>query len=232
MHPLLRLLGFFVLITILMRVLQNVPVIGGLFHGFIGFWATAIGLVLLMNHYSRVALERRRTNVQIHDLGNVDRPHNQGKLGSLLLAGGRPGKAVPHLEQAVEGEPDVTEWHFRLGTALLALGRNEEAVASLGRAAEMNEEYGYGGVQLRLSEANLAAGDSDAALAQLDVFDRNHGPNPESAYRRGLALKKAGRRQEAGESFARVGELARGAARFQRREAQKWVFRAMLARLV
>jgi len=228
----LRLLGFFVLIMILMRVLQHVPVIGGLFHGFIGFWVTAIGLVLLVNHYSKVALQRRRTNAQIRNLGNVDRPHNQGKLGSLLLAGGKPAQAVPHLEQAVEGEPDVAEWRFRLGVAQLALGRTEQAIAALGRAAEMDEEYGYGGVQLRLSEANLAADDTDQAPAHLDVFDRNHGPNPESAFRRGQALKKAGRRQEAGESFARVGELARGAARFQRREAQKWAFRATLARIL
>jgi tetratricopeptide (TPR) repeat protein len=149
-----------------------------------------------------------------------------------LLAGGKPAKAVPHLQNAVEGEPEVTEWRFRLGMAQLALGQNAEALASLGRAAEMDEEYGYGAVQLRLSEAHLAAGDPEQALAHLDVFDRNHGPNPESAFRRGQALKKAGRRQEASESFARVGDLARSAAKFQRREAQKWAFRATLARLV
>ena len=37
MHPLLRLVGFFVLVVITMNVLQVIPVIGRLFHGFFAF---------------------------------------------------------------------------------------------------------------------------------------------------------------------------------------------------
>jgi Flp pilus assembly protein TadD len=230
MHPLLRLLGFFVLVVVVMNVLQAVPVIGNMFHGFFAFWIVAIGLSVLLNHLGTRAIRARHTNVQVRALGHVDSPHNEGKLGSLLLAGGKPHKALAHLEKAVAGEPDSAEWHFRLGSALLQTGRGTDAITSLRRTAEIDEEHGYGQVQLQLSQALLTSGDAEAALACLDVFERNHGPNPESAYRRGVALKKTGRRDEAGASFAQVSELARTSARYQRKDNQKWVLRAFLAR--
>ncbi len=232
MHSLLRLVGFFVLVLVILRLLRLVPVIGGFFHGIFAFWIVAIGLSLLLNQLGTRALRARRTNLQVRELGHVDSPHNEGKLGSLLLAGGRVRQALAHLEKAVAGEPDSAEWHYRLGTALLQRGRAPAAVESLRRASEIDEEHGYGRVQLQLSEGLLATGDAAGALACLDVFDRNHGPNPESAYRRGLALKRSGERDEARASFARVSELARGGVRYQRRDNQRWALRAFLARLV
>jgi hypothetical protein len=232
MHSLLRLLGFFVLVYVVMIFLRQVPVIGNLFHGIFAFWIVAIGLSVLLNHLGTRALRARHTNAQIRELGQVDSPRNEGKLGSLLLAGGKANKAVWHLEKAVEGEPDSAEWHFRLGSALLQTGRATDAIAALRRASEIDEEHGYGQVQLQLSQALLATGSADEALERLDVFDRNHGPNPESAYRRGLALKHSGRKNEAGASFAEVGALARHSVRYQRKNNQKWVLRAFLARLV
>jgi len=64
----------------------------------------------------------------------------------------------------------------------------------------------------------------------LDRFDINHGPSPESAYRRGVALKKSGRAADARESFRHVGQLAERAARFQKKQQRGWVLRAWLAR--
>ena len=62
-------------------------------------------------------------------------------------------------------------------------------------------------------------------------FERNHGPSPESAYRRGCAHRALGRREDERGAFAEVGRLARQSARYQRGEAAKWARLALLARL-
>lgn len=193
---------------------------------------TAILVSVLASKAGVALLARRKLESEMRALGNVDSPHNQGKLGSLLLAHGRAARALPHLERAVAGEPESAEWKYRLGRALIELRRPEEAIAPLEGAAAIDEEHAYGGVQLALSQARLDAGDPQGALTALEVFERNHGENPESAYRRGLAHRAADRKDEARAQFARVPELARQGARFQRDEHRRWVLRAFFARLV
>jgi tetratricopeptide (TPR) repeat protein len=226
----LRLLGFLVAVIVLLNLLKAVPGIGGWFHGLLGFWLVAILLAIALSRATEKLQRVRRFASQLHALGHVESPHNHGKLGSLLSANGRPAAALPHLERACAGEPEVAEWRFRRGLALLALGRAPDAITALESAAAIDEEHAYGGVQLALARAHSEARNADAALGALDRFDRNHGPNPESAFRRGLALKLAGRANEAREALAQVGELARRAARFQRPQNRRWVLRAWLAR--
>jgi tetratricopeptide (TPR) repeat protein len=132
----------------------------------------------------------------------------------------------------VRGEPELAEWRYRLGLALLASGRAAEALGELGAAAELAPEHAYGGVQLALARARLESGDAEGTLAALDTFDRNHGANPESSFRRGQALRALGRREEARGCFQHVTQLARRAARFQRAQNRPWVWRALLQRLV
>lgn len=232
MPPFLRLIGFFVGVVLLMNVLRHLPWIGGLFHGFFAFWIVAILLSMALSRLSTVGLQRRSLHVQVRDLGNVESPHNQGKLGSLLLSHGRAAKAVPPLERAVAGEPESLEWRYRLGMALLDSGRAREACDQFGEVFSRDEEYAYGKVQLRAAEGALAVGDPDAALARLDVFDRNHGANPESSYWRGVALKRKGDRAAAATAFSAVSQLARQGAKFQQSENRRWVWKAGVARLL
>jgi Flp pilus assembly protein TadD len=163
--------------------------------------------------------------------GSVETPHNQGKLGSLVLAQGRARASIPHLERAAAGEPDIPEWSYRLGTAYLRANRPSDAVRSLSKAAELDEEHAYGQVLLRLAQAQRAAGDAQSSLTTLERFERNHGPNPESAYRRGLALKSLGKREEARAALSEVSHLASQSARFQKSSQRGFVLRAFLARL-
>ena len=167
----------------------------------------------------------------MRELEGVASPHNRGKIGSVYLAHHRPRAALPHLQAAAEGEPETTEWHYRLGCALASLRRYEEAEAALRVVQEQDEEYAYGAALLRLIEVVRRRGSPEEALALLDRFERNHGETPESTFRRGQALKALGRRDEARERFAHVAELASKAARYQRQEAGGWVIRAFLARL-
>jgi tetratricopeptide (TPR) repeat protein len=227
-----RLAGFFVCVFALVALLRVVPGIGGWFGGFWSYWLVAIALSYALTHAGVRLASRRRLSAQLRALGDVESAHNQGKLGALLLAHGRAGRAVAHLERAAAGEPDVPEWSYRLGQALTARGRPREAVAALERASALDEEHAYGGVQLALAAARESAGDREGALLALAVFERNHGPSPESAYRRGRALRAAGRRDEARAAFDEAVELARRAARFQRARNRRWALRARLAKLV
>ena len=229
----LRLIGFFVLVLVCMRILSAVPVLGRLMDvPFLGFWVTAILVSAAIAKLASRSVDRRKLARQKQALGAVVTPHNQGKLGSLLLAAHDPKRAIAPLENAVRGEPTSVEWPYRLGCALLETKRPADAVVHLERAASMDEEHAYGAVQLRLAEALYESGRTRDALAALDRFDRNHGPNPESAFRRGRALRKDGRAKEARASFRAVKDLARHATHLQRSSARGWVWRAFFAQWV
>mgnify|MGYP001609328133 CR=1 FL=1 len=228
----LRIIGFFIGVVLLLRVLQAVPFIGALFHGMLGFWLGAIVLALLASAVTEWFVQRRKLEHSTRALGHVESPHNQGKLGSLLAAHGKYARALPCLEFASAGEPEVAEWHYRRGTTLSALRRNDDALVALERAATIDEEHAYGGVQLALAEVYARRGNSERVLSALERFDRNHGPNPESCYRRAVELKRLGRRDQARACLRQVGELAAHAARFQRKANRAWVLKALLARVV
>lgn len=228
----LRLAGFFVVTLIVLQLLRHVPVVGRVFDvPLLGFWGAAILVSAVASRFATVAIDRRRMRTRARELGHVDTPHNQGKLGSLLAGEGRHRAAVPHLERAVRGEPGVAEWHYRLGCALLATRRPKEAAGELLEAARLDEEHAYGAVLARLAQARLEGGDAAGSLEAIARRERNHGPDAESAYRRGLAQKNLGRKDEAKRSFAEARDLAASAAPFQRAQARKWALLAFVAGL-
>jgi tetratricopeptide (TPR) repeat protein len=227
----LRLLSFFLVVLVLSSVVQHLPIIGPIFRGlhFIGFWLIAIGLAWALTRLGEKAILRKRDAPEIRRLQAVDTPHNRGKLGSLLLGQGQARKSLPHFEAAVAGEPEVAEWAYRLGCAHLNVGQPEEAVEALQRVCELDEEYAYGAAQMRLAVALSKTGRYEEALEVLKEQQRNHGPSPENAYRRGMAYKRLGHRTEARLCFDEVGSLAHEAARYKKREAGNWAVRARLA---
>jgi tetratricopeptide (TPR) repeat protein len=228
----LRLLGFFVVVLLVLNVARHLPLVGGLFQiPLFGFWLAAILVSAVGSKFAGNWVDRRKERSLERQLGEVDTPHNLGKLGSLLLAQGRHARALGYLGRAINGEPDVAEWRYRAGCALLGLGRPEEAVDVLIHCMKINEGHAYGQVLLRLGQAYQGAGQAAEALEILERYDVNHGPCPESAYRRGLALKALGRGEEARAALSSVGELVKQAPAYQRRGTWPWVARAGWARI-
>ncbi len=229
----LRLLGFFGLTFVLFLVLTRLPFVGRLAGGapLLGFFAAAALVSFALTKWGEAALGMRRARALVRELGAVDTPYNKGKLGSLFLVQGRFARAVPLFEEACAGEPRSAEWHFKRGRALLGARRPADAVLAFERARELDEEHPKGGAAMRLAEARLASGDTQGSLEALDRVERNHGESPESAYRRGRALRALGRKDEAQRSFARVAELAGESVGYQKRTATRWTARAVLARL-
>jgi tetratricopeptide (TPR) repeat protein len=224
-------LGFFAGSVVLLLVLQRLPGIGGLFRGFFGFWLAAILFSILAERMASALAARQRFTRATADLGHVDSAYNQGKLGSLLVSAGKFKAAIEPLQRACAGEPESAEWAYRLGLALLASGRADEALEALQRSLALNSEHAYGEVHLALARAHLALRRDEAALATLAGYEREHGPSPESAYHRGVALRMGGDRAAARLAFREVGELAARAARFQRKAHSVWVWKAWLGRL-
>lgn len=225
----MRFVGFIVLALIVFQLVRFVPVLGSM--PLIGLWISVLVTARLVQVGGQHVLARGRDRARIEELSVVDNPYNRGKLGSYLLSRGRTKEAVPHLDAAAEGEPASLEWPYRLGLALLELRLPEDALTELTRVVEGDEEYGYGTALLRRAEARVATGDAEGALADVERAERNHGESPESCYRRGVALKQAGWKEEARAAFAAVGPAADKASGTQKKGASSWVWRAWLARL-
>lgn len=229
----LRLVGYFALVFVVLYVLRGVPFLGDLFRiPFLGFIVASVLVSAAISWFAVRTVDGSRQRVMVSRLGAVDTPHNQGKLGSFVLAQGRARKAIPHLEKAVLGEPDSPEWNYRLGSAYLATRRHGEAARALETATRLAPEHAYGAPWLRLAEARLAIDDAEASLDAVAHFERERGATPESSYRRGLALRKLGRGTEAKTAFDEVARLAAQSARFQKSGHRKYVFLASFRKLV
>jgi len=227
----LRLIAFFIGVFVALRILQFVPGVGWLFHGFFGFWIAAIGLAWALNALTVRWEARRRLKRQIEALGQVDNPHVRGKRGALRLASGDARGAVADLESAAAGESEVAEWAYRLGLARLALGDARAAAGELARAEQLDVDCAYGGVQLALARAELARGEPRRALDALERYERARDVTAESAYLRGVVLARTERGAEARAQFASVSALVARTPRFQRKAQRQWLWRAWLGRL-
>lgn len=229
----LRLAGFFVLALFFSWLLGHLPFVGPIFRhsGILGVLVSAMLLSAAVTWLGQRAYRRTKHAAQIRALAAVDSARNHGKLGALYAAQGRSKKALEHLRRAAEGEPEVAEWHYRLGLASLARGDAAGALAALERCVELDEEHAYGAAQMRRAEALTRLSRPGEALEVLALLERNHGQNPESAYRRGLALRALGERARAKAAFGEVSRLAQDAMRYQRRSAGLWSLRASWARL-
>lgn len=226
-----RLIGFFLLVFAACFVLRELPVVGALFRiHFLGFWLSAILVSAALSRVAVALVDRRKLRSHERTLGAVQTPHNQGKLGVLLSGMGRYQRALEALERAAAGEPDVAEWHYRLGLAYLQSGRAADAAQALNRALAVRSDHAYGQPYLRLAEAEARAGVPERSLSALQSFESTYGATPESAYRRGLALRQLGQSAEARQAMGEVPLLWRNLARYQRKGAWRFPLLAFINR--
>jgi len=230
-NPVVRFLGYFLLVFAALFVLRELPILGGIFRiPLLGFFLAAIVVSWGVARVGAALSARAKFTGQLRELGTVDTPQMRGKLGRLLLQSGRAREALEPLAEAAAADPQNVDWQFRLGCAHLATGEARAALPFLERAIDLNARHAYGGALLKLAEAQHLAGEGQAALAALDHYERLQGPTAESAFRRGLALKGLGAREEARAAFDTVAEHVRSAPRYQKAEARSWAARAVWAR--
>lgn len=227
----LRLVGYFLTVFAVLWVLRQVPILDRIFGiPLVGFFLAAILVSLVGARLGAVMADRVKQRRLERELGNVDTPYNRGKLGVLLQKQGRHREALPHLEAALEADPTSDETTYRLALARLGSGDAAGAAATLDALLARDEDFAYGQGLLALSRARLAAGEARAALDAVERHDRSLGPTPESAYRRGKALRGIGDRGAAARAFASIGGISGDLPAYQKREAAGWWLRAQLAR--
>jgi len=227
----LRLVGWFLAVLVLLNILRLVPAVGRIFDvPFLGFFLAAAILSALMAWGGTWMTQRSLTARVKRDLGAVDTPYQRGKLGAHLLAAGAPSEAEPHLAIAAAGDADRLEWHYKLGCARLLVGRAAEAVAPLEHVVAREEEHAFGAALLRLAEARLRLNEPALALVALQRFERNHGPMPESAWWRSRIAKAQGDAAAAKRACEEVLHLQARATQFQKKSGRPWALKAWFAR--
>ncbi len=226
----LRLLGYFAVVFMACIVLRQLPIVGGIFQiPFLGFYLAAVVVSVVSARLGTRLVDRRKLQKSVRSLGEVDTPHNRGKLGVLLAGDGKHREALRHLEEAREHEPEIAEWAYRVGRSRLALGDHSEAAEALASSVELDEEYGYGEALRRLAESLTKTGAWEDAIARLDRHDVIYGETPESAYLRGRAHLAQGDKAAAKAAFLKAPTLVAGVAKYQREGARAWAMRARFA---
>jgi tetratricopeptide (TPR) repeat protein len=136
-------------------------------------------------------------------------------LATLLVDGGRPDDALPHIERTLALRPDYPEALNNLGNCLTQLKRPGEALAPLERAIQLQPRYAA--AHNNLGAALMALGRAEEGRARFETAVRLQ-PDYATARRNlGQALASAGRIPEATEHFTRAVQLnpADGAAQLQ-----------------
>ena len=226
----LRLIGFFAVVFVALIVLRQLPFVGGIFQiPFLGFYLAAIVVSVASARLGARLVDRRKFRKSVSALGEVDTPHNRGKLGALLAGDGRHKEALEHLEAARAHDPEVAEWAYRVGRSRLMLGDHVGAVEALTKSVELDEEHGYGEALRRLAEAQTKGGSFEEAISRLDRHDVIYGETPESAYLRGRAHQAGGDKAAAKAAFLKAPTLVAGVVKYQREGARVWAMKARLA---
>lgn len=101
----------------------------------------------------------------------------EARTGVGFLRTARPAEALPHLERAVQGEPNNPAYHRNLGSALLALGRKGRALSEYAQAVELApREFTY---RLEYGQLLLDFGDRRRARTHLLTARQLCGDCPE-----------------------------------------------------
>lgn len=223
----MRLFPWLALTAVLFVVAGMVPGLRGLTRmPILGLLLTSMLAAALLRHWEAWQVQRKQTAASIRDLSRVETPEQQGKLGSLLLSKGKARQALEPLQNAAQGDPGRLEWRYRLGCCELELGRPAQALEWLEDVVAREEEHAFGAAIMRLIECRFALGEHSQALAALERFERNHGPNPESAYRRGQALLELGQREAGKSALAEVPVLMEALPAAHRKPMRAYAIKA------
>jgi tetratricopeptide (TPR) repeat protein len=227
----LRTFAFLLAVVLIGSLLRNLPVVGSLFGGLLGFYLTLVLVAgvgaLLMERWRRYQkLER-----ELRALEAVDTAHNRGKRGALLLANGRATQALSLLADAQREEPSRAEWAYRLAQAHQQLKQPAEALRALEQVAKIDPDHGYGSVPLGRAEALLALARPAEAHEVIREYERGYGPSPQSALLGARVDRQLGDLPAARSRLREVSGLYRRLPAFQRKLQRPFLAAAWLERL-
>ena len=128
-------------------------------------------------------------------------PEAQYYLGRFYLALERPEEALPHLKQAVRGDPAKADYHFWLGVAYWAIRDFDLERKSYLQALAKDPKHVP--ARLYLAHNFLDSGEWQEALDNYNLLLPREPHNPEALYNRALALKELHRPKEEARAWKR-----------------------------
>jgi tetratricopeptide (TPR) repeat protein len=151
------------------------------------------------------------------------------QLAEIRLAGWRPGRAVPLIEQALKRDAKSAELHYLLGQAWLRGGEPEAALAPLAEAVALDPKVRYGAAYLAIGDAQRQVGRLAEAIEAFERYVRIHTSSLEGYYK--LARARQQNHDDAGARRARAEALEtfRVLPRYQRRQQLMWWIKARFA---
>ena len=159
-----------------------------------------------------------RDNVTLYEAtlrANPDAWLAHHNLATILVDGGRPDAALPHIERTIALRPDYPEALNNLGNCLRQLGRPGEAVVPLKRAIQLQPRYAV--AHNNLGTVLMALGRTDEGRVEFETAVRLEPDYTSAQLNLGQALASAGRMPEATQHFTRAVQLdsSNGAAQLQ-----------------
>jgi tetratricopeptide (TPR) repeat protein len=148
------------------------------------------------------------------------------QLAEIRLAGWRPGRAIPLLEQALRRDPESAELLYLHGLARLRGGQPEAALEPLAAALAIDQKVRYGSAYLAIGDALLQLGRLDEAIEAFERYVKINTSSLEGYCM--LARARQHNKDDDGARRARAEALDtyRVLPPYQRRRQLKWWLRA------
>jgi tetratricopeptide (TPR) repeat protein len=154
----------------------------------------------------------------------------RAQLAEIRVAGWRPGRAIPLLQQALERDPKSAELRYLLGLAFVRTGDAEAALEPLAAALAIDDKVRYGSAYLTIGDALAKLDRLDEAIDAYERYVKINSSSLEGFCKLARARERHGDDAGARRARAEALDTYRVLPRFQRRRQLWWWLRARLGR--
>jgi tetratricopeptide (TPR) repeat protein len=175
--------------------------------------------------WHRLSTRRGDTEELERKIAHLDRPYHMHQLGLIYAAQGRTAKAKPWFERALAKDPESLDSNYQLGLCFFSQADYPGAAELLERVYVTKPDHDYGGLYLRLAEAQHFAGNKARAIEVYQTLLRFYPGHPEGSYHYALLIE-ADSLDEARRLMRDVIFSVRHSPGFHRRRNRHWALKA------
>ena len=159
-------------------------------------------------------------------INHLGKPHHMAQLGGIYLRQGRYKLAGDWFGKALEKDATLLDARYRLAICRMREKRFQDAAELLEQVHATKPDHDYGGLYLRLAQANELVGNTERATQVYPTMLKFYPGHPEGHYGYGLLLERLGRPDDARRQMEQVVFSVRNSPSFQRRRNRHWMWKA------